>query len=154
MHFPIIEIVSDKNELGKFGIYEDVTLEYFTDYYGDEYSEEERIETIEQLKEFFDGLATVNVENGTVTVNSSGTIRHDLIEYHKKLLEKLRNEADKDESISRRFLELRKAGHFYKDDDAMFFYDGGGYTSMQFVEDLVFSAGKILYIGKIYDAHY
>ena len=153
MHFSIVEIVTLKDNFG-MSIEDDVTLQYFTDYYGDEVSKSERKKTLSQLKTLLKGLAVVDVEKGEITVDSEDVIRRNLIEYHKKLLEELKADAEKDQAIWRRFFKLRQAGYHFEDSYMMFFSNGCGQTSMQFVEDLVLYAGETLYIGKIYDAHY
>ena len=155
MHFPIIEITSSRENLGIGLNYEDETLNYFTDYYGEEYSKSERAECIKRLVDFFEGLGTVVTSRGEIYLNNEETIRKNLLEYHKSVLEQLNKDADDYEGpIWRRFFHFREAGKNYKDYDTLLFFDGCGYTSMQFIEDLLFHAGKTLYIGKIYDAHY
>lgn len=156
MHFPIIEISTKEERRFDSGasIYEDATLQYYTDYYGEEYADIERKDTIScgWFEEFFKGLGEVDVEKETVTLYDEFTIRKTLDDYFASVCEKL-DELKNEKLIWRRFYALRNYGTCYKDESTLFFLDGAGYTSMQFVEDLIYNAGKTLYIGQIYDAH-
>lgn len=154
MHFPIIEICSDKELFGQ-SLYDDPVLQYRTDYYGEEYTEKERKNVLNStwFKDYFDGLAEIDVENETMRIFDADTIRKTLVDYHRKLLEDLIDRDYSQRGLYAMFFDLREAGNNYKDEDILFFYDGYGYTSMQFIEDLVFHAGETLYIGQIYDAH-
>lgn len=154
MHFPIIEICSDKELFGQ-SLYDDSVLQYHTDYYGEEYSEEERKDFLNSpgFKDYFAGLAELDSAEGVLLVHDADTIRKTLVDYHEKLLERLSETDYSKRGLYAMFFDLREAGNNYKDSDMLFFYDGCGYTSMQFIEDLVFHAGETLYIGQIYDAH-
>lgn len=152
MHFPIIEICSDEEQFGQ-SIYDDPVLNYRTDYYGEEYSEEERKEALNDVRDYFSGLAEVDPVEGVLRVHDADTIRKTLVDYHEKLLERLSETDYSQRGLYAMFFDLREAGNNYKGSDMLFFYDGYGYTSMQFIEDLVFHAGETLYIGTIYDAH-
>lgn len=153
MHFPIIELKRNKDDRYILS-FDDRTLNHFTDYYGEEYTKQERINTInaQWFRDLFRGLAEVDPEEGVIRVFDKETIKKTLDDYFKHLLEKL-SELKNDTIIWRRFHSLRMAGYEYDDYSTLFYVDGVGYTSMQFVEDLVYYAGETLYIGKIYDAH-
>ena len=154
MHFPIIEICSDKEQFGQ-SLYSDPVLQYRTDYYGEEYSEEERKDFLNSpgFKDFFAGLAELDPAEGVLRVYDADTIRKTLVDYHEYLLDRLSEIDYSQRGLYAMFFDLREAGNNYKDSDMLFFYNGYGYTSMQFIEDLIFCAGKTLYIGQIFDAH-
>lgn len=154
MHFPIIEILSEGQERGEYShMYEDATLNYFTDYYGEEYTEEDRKDTIksEWLEEFFEGIAKVDPEKETITFLSNTEIANTLHRYYFDLLERL---AEVKTGVCMLFYQLRLAGTEYRDNPVMFWKDGCGHTSMGFIEDATFYAGQTFKIGNIYDAHY
>ena len=154
MHFPIIEICSDKEQFGQ-SLYDDPVLNYRTDYYGEEYSDEdcENLLNSTWFNNFFRGLAELNPEKRTLKIFDADTIRKTLVEYHQELLKSLANIDYSERGIYAMFFDLREAGNNYKNSDMLFFFNGCGYTSMQFVEDLIYYAGDTLYIGQIYDAH-
>ena len=154
MHFPIIEICSDKEQFGQ-SLYDDPVLNYRTDYYGEEYTEKERKDVLNStwFKDYFNGLAELDPKEGVLRVYDADTIRKTLGDYHEKLLEHLAETDYSQRGLYAMFFDLREAGYNYKYSDMLFFFDGCGYTSMQFIEDLVYHAGDTLYIGQVFDAH-
>lgn len=154
MHFPIIEILGEGEERGYsiHGMYEDTTLNYFTDYFGEPYSKTEREDVINSglFADFFKGIATVDPEKETITFLSRETIVGTLHDYYVNLVNNLAAPAT---SISELFSELRFAGEYYKGDSMMFIFAGAGKSSMQFIEDAPHLAGQTFKIGEIYDAH-
>ena len=130
MHFPIIEICSNK-ELFGWSIYDDRVLQYRTDYYGEEYSEQERKDVLNSpwFKEFFAGLAELDPAEGVLRVYDADTIRKTLVDYHEKLLERLSETDYSQRGLYAMFFDLREAGNNYKDSDMLFFYNGYGNTS-------------------------
>jgi len=155
MHFPIIEINSENYKDEHFSIYDDPTLEYYTDYYGEEYNSEERMRLLESewFNEMFDGIGKVIPEKGIIQLFDEDTIRRTLDSYFLDVVEEIARHVD-DDRIWRKFYAIRNAGSEYKHCSALFFYNGSGHTSMQFMEDVIYSAGEQMYIGQIYDAHY
>lgn len=155
MHFPIIEINSEKYKDEHFSIYDDSTLQYYTDYYGEEYNSEERMRLLESewFNEMFNGIGKVIPEKGIIQIFDEDTVRKTLNDYFSDVLEELEHHKE-DDRIWEKFFAIRNAGTEYKHCSALFFYNGCGFTSMQFMEDVIYNAGKELYIGDIFDAHY
>ena len=85
MHFPIIELDSVKTArkdwISAEDLYDSPTVQYFTDYVGDEYAAKERRWCIKSdyMKEFFAGIAEVDVENQCVHFLSEDEIRKTLL---------------------------------------------------------------------------
>ncbi len=156
MHFPIIEIMSKKKaqDIPGPSIFEDATLEYHTDYYGEEYTEKERMDvlTSEWFNKMFDGIGEVCPKEGIIRIFDEDTVRRTLNRYFEDVLESLAD-LKEEKIIWRKFYGLRNAGEEYKHNSTLFFFDGYGCTSMQFMEDIIYHAGKELYIYNIYDAH-
>lgn len=157
MHFPIITLYDRKPTASELhhtpsGMYEDATIAYNTDYFGEEYTKEQRDELLHSkyLKEFFDGIATVNPGKGTITFLDEDTIRKTLLDYASKQLDALKERL---ESGRMRFYDFRSAGNDFRGGDYMFWYQYGAFTSGQFIEDTPYYAGKTLYIGVVVDAH-
>ena len=154
MHFPIIEIKSKDFKDQDFSIYDDDTLEYYTDYYGEEYNSAERMKLIESewFSELFEGIGKVIPEKEVIQIFDEDTVCKTLDGYFCDVLEELEHYKD-DDRIWRKFFAFRNAGVEYKHCSALFFYNGCGFTSMQFMEDVIYNAGEELYIGDIFDAH-
>lgn len=154
MHFPIIEILGEGEWRGYSmqDMYDDATINYFTDYFDEPYSKKEREDVINSgiFADFFKGVATVDPEKETITFLSRETIVGTLHDYYVNLVNNLAAPAT---SVSELFSELRFAGQYYKGDKMMFMFAGYGRTSMQFIEDAPLLAGQTFKIGEIYDAH-
>ena len=158
MHFPIIELTSEKLDAGdwmnEFSFIDDATALYYTDY-TQEITEGERRHIIRVvLPVFFFGIADVDVEKEEVKFKSVKEIEKVLDSYLQDVVEKI--EAERyalNKSASAKFYDLRCLGRKYKDSEMLIHFDGGTYTSMQFIEDACYHAGKTLYIGGILDAH-
>ena len=158
MHFPIISISTKKipkKEWAESLSYDDATLAYFTDYYGELYPANERQKLLRSagFKALFSGLAEVDSGKGEIRVFSKEQIINTLKSYYADLLEELQKEQEEPIGWST-FYKLREQGYNYKHCDDLFVVDGCSYTSMQFIEDLLFYADKTLYIENIFDAHY
>ena len=158
MHFPIVEINTKKKSRkeisGSFLDYESPTLNYFCDYYGEEYSASDRYELIKSkwIKKLFEGIADVDFRNGgSITFHSKEEIDKTLSDYFQDILDEL--EKDKNSVGWHKFFLLRQKGHEFRDCSALFYVDGCAYTSMQFFEDAYYYAGKTLYFGQVFDAH-
>ena len=159
MHFPIITIENFDTPVEDWETdldYEDSTLNYHTDYYGEMYSEEDRKTYIESgsLEQILDGIATVDRENEAITFLDAETIRSTIGNYFEEVLYELRKKAEEGNLCG---YELRKEGYYWRDWYTMF-YDmtegyGHGETSMDFVEDAKWKAGRTVRIGNIFDAH-
>lgn len=155
MHFPIIKfesIDSDKKDWDINLPFEDPCLTEHTDYYGDLYSEEERKNVIHSkwLKELFEGIATINEEEETITILDSDTVRNTLNKYYEEIVDELKQLADAEKLTP---YQIRRAGESYKDFDTLFYY-GYGRTSFDFIEDCLYMPGTTLRIGNIFDAHF
>lgn len=157
MHFPIIQLCGDPEDIGvtPSEMYEDSVIQSWTDYIGDKYTDEERDGVIksEWLKSLFEGIADIDPDKGTITFLSKDKITETLQKYFSDVIEKL-SELDINESIYMLFWNLRDKGTHYKDCYFLFWKDGYAQTSMGFIEDTPFNAGETLYIGDIYDAHF
>lgn len=151
MHFPIIKIEPIDLARKNWDIdldCEDPVLQENTDYYGEIYSESERREVIESswLKKLFEGIATIDTEEETITFLNSDTISTTLNEYFHDCA----NELFAMEELSG--FDFRQVGICFRDYATLFVIEHG-MTSVQFVEDAIFRAGKTFRIGNIFDAH-
>ena len=108
MHFPIIEICSDKEQFGQ-SLYDDPVLQYRTDYYGKEYSEEEREDFLNSpgFKDYFAGLAELDPAEGVLRVYDADTIRKTLVDYHEYLLDRLAETDYSQRGLYAMFFDLR-----------------------------------------------
>lgn len=155
MHIPIIAIekidTSVEDLLTDLG-YEDDVLNYYTDYYGDIYSAEDRKEVINSdwLKSFLKGIATVDSEKETITFLDADTIQNTQREYLKRHTEEMYNRACSGEL---KMWEYRHSTDEYDDYSCMFYHDYGK-TAYMFIEDAHYFAGQTVRIGNIFDAHY
>lgn len=154
MHFPIIKLETIDTPVSDFEINlpaEDPCLDTYTDYCGDLYNTEDRKAVINSdwLKRLFDGFATINTEDETITFLDRNTIERNFREYLKELTHKLADEADKEELSGFMF---RWAGVDFRDFPTLFYLDYVQ-TSFSFIEDSVYLAGQTYKIGNIFDAH-
>lgn len=154
MHFAIIEIkdapIKKDERMSDCELYDDTTLQYFSDYFGDVYSEKERKDFIKQgrIVGIMSGLGKINARSGSIRLFDEATIRqtlelqvvHDMDEIRKK------GGAIKPD-------DLRYVGEYWRGYNDMFHFEGGCRCSGSFVSDLTWYAGKTLYIGNIFDAH-
>lgn len=155
MHFPIIvieEAYTKKADFIDTIDYEDGTLNHYTDYYGEEYTSEERKNVIKSkwLKELFSGIATIDVKRETITFLDADTIKATICQYMVDLTKRLHEQAENGEMSC---FQFRWAGVEYKGCSAMF-YKGCGFTSFQFIEDAPYYAGQTYKFGNIFDAHF
>lgn len=155
MHFPIIKIEPIDLPREDWDIdldYEDCTLNEFADYYGEMYTEEERRRVIEAkwLKDLFEGIATIDTEKETITFLDLPTIKNTLAEYYNDETRRLYELAQTGQCSG---YDLRSAGNHWRGYYELFVVDYGQ-TSMQFIEDATYRAGKTWQIGNIFDAHF
>ena len=153
MHFAIIKIealTTDKEDFAT-ELFEDATLDRYSDYYGEIYSEEERREVIESswFKDLLSGIAEVDTERETITYLDEDTIKDTFRKYLLDLTEKLRFKAEQGELTG---FDFRYAGVEYKENPTMF-YENYAMTSFEFAEYAVYRAGETYKIGNIFDAH-
>lgn len=157
MHFPIIELTSEKKtkkEIKESSLdCDDALLNYFCDYYGEEYTPSERKRTIENpwMEALFEGIADVDVENECVRFYSREKILDTLDKYYQEIVDKIGNV--KEQRTWLRFYFLRRYGSEFRDDGSIFVVNGASKTSMMFFEDCYYYADKVLYFGQIYDSH-
>lgn len=153
MHFPIIKIEPIDLPREDWDIdldCEDPVLQENTDYYGEIYSESERRKVIESswLKRLLEGIATIDTNEETITFLDSDTISTTLNEYFHDCA----NRMFAMEELSG--FDFREVGKYFRANYTLFvFVDGCGATSVQFVEDAIYRAGKTFRIGNIFDAH-
>lgn len=153
MHFPIIKIEPIDLDRENWDIdldYEDPVLQENTDYYGELYSEPERRQVIESswLRNLFEGIATIDTKEETITFLNRDTISTTLNEYFHDCA----NSLFAMEELSG--FDFRQVGRHFRDYYTLFVgVEGCGMTSVQFVEDAVFRAGNTFRIGNIFDAH-
>lgn len=156
MHFPIIELCSEKmsrDEIKHSSLdYDDAVLNYYTDYYGESYTEKERNEHIcsEWMKSLFKGIADVDTKNECISFFDESTINDTLDKYYRETIDTLVNSSEKGWL---RFYRLRELGREFRGSSSLFVVDGCAMTSMQFFEDCYHYAGKKLYFGQFFDAH-
>lgn len=157
MHFPIIAIESLETEKADFVrilSYEDSILNDCCDYYGRVYDEKEREVAIksEWLKELFDGVATIDEENETITFLDKDTIKNTIQDYLIRVTEDLHDKAIEGELT---LYDLRCASKEYKEFSTLFYFDGCGHSSFGFIEEAsYYCAGETFKIGNIFDAHF
>ena len=157
MHFPIIELTSHKKtkkEIKESSLdYDDALLNYFCDYFGEEYNSAERKKTIGNpwMKALFEGVADVDVENECVKFYSKEKILDTLDKYYQEVVDKISNSKEPQRWL--RFYNLRRLGFDFRENSFIFVVDGASNTSMMFFEDCYYFADKVLYFGQIYDAH-
>lgn len=156
MHFPIIELTTKKKtkkEISESSVeYDNATLNYFCDYYGEEYTQKDRKELIKDdyLKELFKGIADIDAGHECVRFYSAKDISDTLDRYYREIAEKI---VDTNETGWLRFFSLRKYGENFRDSSIIFVVNDCPMTSMQFFEDCYHYADTVLYFGQIYDAH-
>lgn len=154
MHFPIIcieKLDTPKEEWVANLPYDDRTLNEHTDYYGEMYTKEERLDVIRSkwLKDLFDGFATVDARKGTITFLDQDTVARRFKDYLINITEELYNKA---KVHNLHAYELRLAGIEYKGFSTLFYKDYGQ-TSFDFIDDAKYMAGQTFRIGNIFDAH-
>ena len=153
MHFPIIKIEPIDLEREDWDIKlfrKDPVLKGNTDYFGEIYSESERRQVIESawLKKLFEGIATIDTKEETITFLDRDTISTTLNEHFHDCA----NSLFAMEELSG--FDFRQVGRHFRDYYTLFVgVEGCGMTSVQFVEDAVFRAGNTFRIGNIFDAH-
>lgn len=132
--------------------YDDSVLNANTDYYGEKYYKEERLNVVRSklLKELLDGYATVDSKKGTITFFDRETIEKNFNNYLLSLTKTLYEKAC--DGVLRGY-ELVFASKDYKDCWALFFMNGYGKTSFDFIEDSRYWASQTFRIGNIFDAH-
>lgn len=162
MHFPIICLSTEKHPAEDWDTNldcQDTTLNYFTDYFGELYSAQERKEAIESdwFKMLFDGFADLDTEKEEIRVFSKDVTRRALESHACSLIDhfesKMQEVNDRHNPIWHIFYEMRANTQFYKDFWCIFVVDGCAYPSMMFIEDMPFYADMTLYIENIFDAH-
>ena len=155
-HFPIIQLCETRQEakdgrISPSDLYDDATVNYFTDYVWDEYTEEERRNFIhgEDLRKMFDGVAKVT-KSGHITFFDKETILKARKEETERILDKLLKRRDEG--------RLRIDDFKYDSEDwrgyTAIFYPGYAQMSGSFFDDAHYYAGKELWIGAVIDAHY
>lgn len=156
MHFPIIRLEKPETEKADFDKslpYDDYTLLSHTDYAGDVYDTSARQRVIKSawLADLFKGIATLNTETETITFLDKETVTANFKDYLRELTESLAEKAEK-ETLSG--YELKMAGEDYKDCVALFCLpEDYIQTTMDFIDDAKYKAGKTYKIGNIFDAH-
>lgn len=161
MHFPIIciENVATPKEKWHEPDCEDACLNEYTDYYGEQYSEEERKEVINSawFEDLFQNIAVVNKEKETITFLDPDILEKNIQKYLKIQAMQL---VVKAEEKGLRVYDFWKAAAQYRGYDTLFYdcSDSSGYgygkTSMDFIEDSTYHAGQTVKIGNIFDAHF
>ena len=157
MHFPIIELqphpIPVDERLGDYELYDDACIGYFTDYVGDEYSEEARKVYIESgsLQGLLAGIATVDTASETIVFLDADTIRDTITKHILDSIADLQKEALGGRGL--RPNDLTYAGDYWRGHEELFYVEGCAHTSGAFISSAIWYAGKTLYIGAIFDAH-
>lgn len=157
MHFPIIQIsdcpLEKEDYISMFSVCEDSTIQAWTDYVGDEYSEQKRKELIcsSWFKQLWDGIAVVDTEKETITYLDVETIYRTLKAEYQKKIDSIQESLESGTMCSA--WKFRNEGYRWRNFCSLFF-DGCGMTSMELIEDAPYNAGKTFYIGGILDAHF
>ena len=157
MHFPIIQLTSEKLDLDEwiddFTFIDDAFVQSHTDYV-QEIDRKERKDWLTWLPGLLKGLADVDLENETITFKSKEEIEKTLESYYRETMEKIENDFYNTKMhISTKFYHLRCYGRKYKDSEMLIHFGGSTYTSMLFVEDCYHYAGQTWHIGGVVDAH-
>ena len=157
-HFPIVELTSHKYEpcdwMDEMSLVDNEVVQYYTDYVQD-ITESERRDYLTWLPNFFKGIADVDIEKLEVRFKSAEEIEKTLESYYREVMQNIESDlVDFKMLISTKFYRLRCYGRKYKGSDMLIHFDGSTYTSMQFIEEACYYAGKTLYIGGIVDAHW
>lgn len=156
MHFPIIAIESletKKTDFVKSLNYDDATLNRWCDYYGEPYSKEDRKGIIKSkwLKDLFDGIAVINEEEETLTILDKETVDNTIKKYLVNLTEELHDRAENGELT---MFDLRFAAKEYRGYCTLFYTNGYGQTTFEYIEEMPWLAGRTFKIGNIFDAHF
>jgi len=158
MHFPIIELKNHRipkdERMSDCELYDDACVNYNTDYFGDEYTDEERRDYIMDgsLQNLLEGIATVNVAEESITFFDYETINDTIRKQMRACLERLLYTLeDKDKKV--RPNDLMYEGRFWRDYNELFHYDGCAHTAGSLISDAVWFAEQTLYIGAMFDAH-
>ena len=160
MHFPIIRISTEKISPEDWDInlpYDDSTLNYWTDYTGDVYTKEGRdyVLNSEWFKAFWEGLGDYDAKKGEVKLYTAERIKNTILIWLKDEAQTILKGFDDPSTTPfwRHSFAMRMASYEYKNLSTIFVIDGYAQKSMDFVEDLIYHAGKTLYIENIFDAH-
>ena len=158
MHFPIIEIkdkpVKKDERMSYCALCDDSCINYNTDYVGDEYDDDQRARLFdaEYLPKFFDGIATVDASNESITFLDDDTIRNTFDVEIRKAIDSLYKNKSKYGGCVKPD-DLAYIGNYWRGFDMLFFCDGAADTSGGFISYARYYAGKTLYIGNVFDAH-
>lgn len=156
MHFPIIRLEKPETEKQDFTEhlpYDDYTLLSHTDYFGKVYNATERQHVIRSawLADLFKGIAILDTEAETITFLDDKTVTATFKDYLKELTESLAEKAEKGTLSG---YELKMAGKEYKDCGILFCLpEDYVQTTMDFIDDARYMAGRTYKIGNIFDAH-
>ena len=158
MHFPIIELkdkrVPKDERMSECELYDDSCVGYFTDYVGDEYTDEERHDYFQggRLQKLLKGIATVDTRDfGSITFLDADTIRDTIKKEMLDIAAAIQDKILKDERV--RPDDVKYEAEFWRGFDDLFHFEGRVCTSGNLISDAVWYAGKTLYIGAIFDAH-
>lgn len=157
MHFPIIELkdhrIPKDERMSAYELYDDSCINYNTDYVGDEYTEVQRKNYLMSgsLQKLFEGIATVNVVEESITFLNYNTVDSTTRAQMKECLERLLKSLEGDGRV--RPNDLVYEGQLWRNHEELFHYESCAHTSGNLVSDAVWYAGKTLYIGAIFDAH-
>lgn len=156
MHFPIIQICKSKkesleNRISDFDLTEDKTVEYNTDYYGEEYTEGQRSLFLagDRLAELFKGIASVN-EEGKIHFYGEKRIQKTLLKEYRTCLKILQQKL-KDGTISA--FDLISAGEDFRGERILFYFESHGETTGVFMSYAQLFANRTFWVGAIFDAH-
>lgn len=161
MHFPIIcleDINTPKEKWLEVLPYDDATLNYNTDYYGEKYTEDHRQGVIQSqwLKNMFEGIAVVDPVTESLYFYNQEAINQTRQRY---LISKASELYEKACAEKLKYYDLYSSGMLYKGYDVIFFnnldpnYSGYAQTSLSFIDDCRLFADRTIRIGNIFDAH-
>ena len=131
---------------------EDKVIMEEVDYVGDMYNEEDRRDAIESewFERFFDGIAEVNMEKETVRFYERDVIEGTIRDYLRELTSEMAEAAEIGDLL---VWDVISAGKYYKGDLTLLCMEGVVYTSLGFIHEAPYLAGKTMRIGNIFDAH-
>ena len=156
MKFPIIQVsvkpVTKDERITLEQLNNDVSVNVAADYLSHMAEPLERKTFIkEQLPKILDGIAIVDSEQETIKIRPDAEIRYAI---RADLTNKLKSWNEKFKKGTLSYDEPSFEGHRYRNTNAMFILNKShACFSGPFIENLMFYAGKTLYIGGIAFAH-
>ena len=154
MHFPIIILEDPNTDVDNWDINidNDACIESHTDYIGDIYNKQERNDVINSiwLSDLLDGFATLDTKEETITFLDKEKCERRFKDYLEDIAKNLYEKAQ-DGKLD--YYDLVDIGYHYKEYWSLFVVETFAETSLNFIYNAQWRAGKTYRIGNIFDAH-